>query len=107
MAMASSGSHTIGVNVGEQCFALQVEGPSMEPRFRHGDTIVVDTETEPRAGDFVVVAIDGEPAAAFKQLAIVDGKRWLHPLNPQYPAAPMPEHASIVGVVVQRVESFR
>lgn len=93
------------VGVGERCFALRVDGPSMEPEFRAGSLIVVDPERGAKSGDFVVVRLDGTDEATFKQLHIDGGKRFLRPLNPQFPAFEMPEEARVCGVVV-RQEKF-
>lgn len=97
---------TYVVNVGPRCFALRVQGPSMEPRFFDGDLVVVDSERQAKPGDFVVVARDEGQDATFKQLTMVDGARWLKPLNPQFPAFVFPRDGRICGVVVRRIEEF-
>lgn len=103
-AMGTSEEWVYDVNVGERCFALRVRGPSMQPRFNEGDLIIVDPDREARPGNFVIVARDSTDEATFKQLARVDGELWLKPLNPQFPAIPMPKDARICGVVFRRTE---
>lgn len=98
--------YTFVPGVSDRCYALRVRGPSMQPRFGDGDLIVVDPQREAKPGDFVVVARDATEEATFKELARVDGSLWLKPLNPQFPAIPMPTDARICGVVVRRIEEF-
>lgn len=93
------------VPVKDHTFALRVEGDSMEPKFEEGCVLVVEPDLEARPGDYVI-AKNGENEATFKQLVRDGGEYLLKPLNPRYPIRPLGD-AKIIGVVVQRLETFR
>jgi len=52
--------------LGPHAFALTIQGESMLPEFREGDTIIIDPAVRPAPGDFVV-AKNGEEEATFKK----------------------------------------
>lgn len=88
---------------GPHTFALRVRGVSMEPKYRDGAVIYVDPD---RAADHlsnVVVRIEGEAEVTFKQLVVEGSKRFLRPLNPDWPGQKLIEigsQATICGVVI-------
>ncbi len=90
-------------SVPDGCFALRVEGDSMEPEFSPGALIIVDPNAQPKPGDFVVARIEGEAKATFKQYRPKGGKVVLHALNPAYPDIKLdgPFDTVLVGVVVE------
>jgi len=84
-------------------FALRVRGVSMEPKYQDGDIIFVDPEVQANHGRNIVVRLDNEEAATFKQLVEEGGKRYLRPLNPDWPGPkliPINGNATICGVVI-------
>ena len=91
--------------VGERAYALRIVGDSMEPKFPEGGIIIVDPELKPRHGSFVIASLGDTGETTFKQL-IIDGKRYLKPLNPRYPILEMNGSTTICGVVRQLVMSF-
>lgn len=91
--------------VGPHAYALRIVGDSMEPKFPEGGVIIVDPESKPRHGSFVIAALQETGETTFKQL-IVDGKRYLKPLNPRYPIMEINDLDTICGVVKQLVMSF-
>jgi len=72
-------------NVGEDVYALEITGDSMEPVYRAGDRIIVQPGADVRAGDRVVVrTLAGEVMA--KSLRRLSDKRVeLVSFNPTYP----------------------
>ena len=54
-------------DAGPRCFALQIDGPSMEPEFRDRDVVVIDPDVEPKPGNYVVARIDEDNTATFKK----------------------------------------
>ncbi|WP_425065091.1 helix-turn-helix domain-containing protein [Reyranella sp.] len=78
-------------HVGPRAFALELDGPSMEPEFHDGDTVIFDPDVAPKPGHYVVARIDDDNTATFKKYhlkghdakgrPIVD----LVPLNPAWP----------------------
>lgn len=66
-------------------YALKVQGESMQPLYRNGDTLIVDPESPVRKGDRVVVkTCEGEVMA--KALRHMDAKMIeLSSLNPDHP----------------------
>lgn len=100
--------------IGPHCFALRVDGRSMEPQFGDGDVIIVDPEVEPMPGDFVVAKLDADEAATFKKYrirALPSGQNQieLKPLNEDWPPLYLddahPGH--IVGTVIEHRRRLR
>ncbi|MCG7588721.1 LexA family transcriptional regulator [Photobacterium sp. OFAV2-7] len=90
-------------------FILRIKGDSMEPRFEEGDLIYVDpAKVDPEHSKYVVAMLEDSHEATFKQLQLIDGKKYLKALNPDYP----PEmkfikingNCRIVGTVVSHVK---
>src|SRR5690625_2421243 len=87
---------------GPHTFALRVRGVSMEPKYRDGAIIYVDPDRTADHLSNVVVRIEGEAEVTFKQLVIEGNKKFLRPLNPDWPGPKLIEidgHAVICGVV--------
>lgn len=76
--------------VGEQGFALEVQGESMRPLYRHGDVVIVSRTAPIRKGDRVVVrTVAGEVMA--KELKRKTAKAVeLASLNPEHPDRTVP-----------------
>ncbi len=89
---------------GRRTVALYVDGESMEPRYQNRDIIFVDPQADAIHGKDVVVRLDDRNAVTFKRLIIEGERRYLRPLNPNWPQQiiEFPEGARIVGVVVGR-----
>ncbi len=81
-------------------FALMVKGNSMEPEFNDAHIIMVDPGMPPINECYVVAETEGE--YIFRQLRIVDGKKYLVPLNDLYPTLELEHDKAIVGVITQR-----
>lgn len=78
------------VDLGEEGFCLQVDGDSMtNPEgpysFPDGMNVCFKAGAEVNHKDFVCVVREGEPNAIFKQILLIDGKYFLHSLNPHWP----------------------
>lgn len=86
---------------GSDPFALQVIGESMTPEFPDGCIIVAEPGGVIEDGRYVVAIHNGEPI--FRQLVIVDQRRFLKPLNPAFPVLEMGTEDSIRAVVIQKV----
>lgn len=91
----------------ERSFALRIRGDSMEPEFREGDIVIIDTEVYPTPGEFVAAG-NGTHEATFKKyrpIGIdVKGKEnfELVPLNSDYPVCRSWEKpVSIIGTMVE------
>lgn len=93
-----------------QTFALRIKGDSMEPRFLEGDIIFVDPEQSYRSGDFVVARVRGSSEATFKQYREVDGRKYLHALNSEFPLdirfQELTRDSEIIGKVVAVYKEF-
>lgn len=78
-------------NVGENAYALQVQGDSMLPLYRDGDILIVEPSARVRKGDRVIAKTNtGEVMAkvlASRREQIVE----LVSLNPAYPNRKIPE----------------
>ena len=89
-----------GCDSGSESFALMVLGDSMAPEFNEGEIIVVEPDGATRDGSFVLAFVGEE--WTFRQLRR-EGEGWrLQPLNPAYPATPLPDLAALRGVVIQK-----
>lgn len=104
------GSAEIAVDqpVGDNAFALEVEGDSMAPAFQEGDRIIVDPARRPRPGDFVVAKRARDDSATFKRYVVRRLDRRgrpeveLEPLNTAHPVLTLgAEGDKIIGVVVE------
>ncbi|HYE32719.1 MAG TPA: S24 family peptidase [Methylomirabilota bacterium] len=68
------------------CYALYVEGDSMEPRHKAGDIIVVAPNAVPRNGDLAIVRTrDGVYFKEFHMRGLDRRYVQLNSLNPRYP----------------------
>jgi len=87
---------------GVRTIAMRVSGESMEPTYRHGDIIYVDPDVAPVHGKDVVIRLGND--MILKRLVVEGERRFLKPLNPNWPEKfiNMPPDARIVGVVVGR-----
>lgn len=88
---------------GPQTFALRVRGVSMEPKYQDGDIIFVDPDARPEHGKNIVVRLDDEQEATFKQLVLEGDRKFLKPLNPDWPGPKLIQingNATICGVVI-------
>ena len=77
----------------------------MEPEFMEGHIIMVDPSMPPVDGSYVMA--EYEDSYIFRQLAIVDGKKLLKPLNDNYPVIELQNNQAIVGVITQRAGKRR
>lgn len=94
--------------VGPHAFALRVRGDSMEnpkgrPSYPEGSIIIVDPDRPAVSGSRVVVRLEDSEEATFKVYVEDAGRRYLKPLNPQYPIIEVTGLATICGVVVQTI----
>jgi SOS-response transcriptional repressor LexA len=87
---------------GPRTVALKVSGESMEPEYQDGDIIYVDPDVAAVHGKDVVVRLGGQNDVAFKRLVVESERRYLKPLNPNWPDKflEIPNNARIIGVVV-------
>ncbi|MDF7658348.1 S24 family peptidase [Erwiniaceae bacterium L1_54_6] len=92
------------VECSDSSFWLDVKGDSMTSpvglSIPEGMAILVDPEVEPRSGKLVVAKLETENEATFKKLIIDTGRKFLKPLNPQYPMTEINGNCRIIGVVV-------
>jgi SOS-response transcriptional repressor LexA len=91
---------------GQHSYALRVQGDSMvspfpgQRSYPPGTVIICDPEAQITNGCRVVARIHDEETATFKVYAEDAGKRYLKPLNPQYPTIEITPNMHICGVVV-------
>ncbi|WP_284085125.1 S24 family peptidase [Acinetobacter haemolyticus] len=96
----------------EDIFSLKVEGDSMLPTFKPGDSLVIDASIAPRPGSFVI-AQNGNIEATFKKYRITGYDQFgreefeLVPLNPDYPTLSSKDHnITIIGVMVRHMRDY-
>lgn len=89
---------------GSEPFALQVLDDSMEPEFKKGCIIIIDTSATVKHECYVMALV--ENGYIFRQLSIEDDKYFIQPLNPAY-AHEKREIAfeALEGVIVQQASS--
>jgi len=87
-------------------FALRVRGDSMQSpypgqkTYPEGTIIYVDPDMSPTPGKRVVAKIRDTGEVTFKEYSEDAGKKFLRPLNPQYPVIKIDEKVEIIGVVI-------
>jgi len=91
-------------DIPETCFALRIDGDSMQPEFKEGDIVIIDPDLFPTPGEFVV-AKDSSHAATFKKYRPL-GAGLEHfelvPLNPDYPVLRSADmKLQIIGVMIE------
>ncbi len=97
----------------EAVFSVIVQGQSMEPDFKEGDMLIVDTSISPKPGTFVI-AQNGSHEATFKKYRVISHDNYgrdifeLIPLNDDYPTLSSKVHdIRIIGVVVRHMRDFK
>lgn len=85
--------------VSDESFALVVRGSGMSPDYPEGSVIVVDPNVELQSGSDVVIEMAGE--VDFKRYSVEpSGRRFLVPINPQFPAVAIDDDGfKVLGVV--------
>ncbi|KFK98107.1 LexA family transcriptional regulator [Serratia sp. Ag1] len=96
-------------NAGGNAFWLDVKGDSMTApsglSITEGMSILVNPDAEVLPGKLVVARLLDSNEATFKKYIEDSGKRYLKPLNPQYPLIEINGNCEIIGVVVEaRIE---
>ncbi|MFW1939513.1 LexA family protein [Acinetobacter junii] len=97
----------------EAIFCVIVQGNSMEPDFKDGDMLIVDSSITPKPGSFVI-AQNGSHEATFKKYRVVSHDEYgrdvfeLIPLNSDYPTLfSKTDNIRIIGVVVRHMRDFK
>jgi len=101
--------------LGPHTFALRVEGESMGPEFRSGDTVLVDPDATVRPGDIVVAKMAADETATLRKYRSrgkdADGRPIfeLVPLNDDYPTLMVnaDNPGAIIGPVVEHRRNLR
>lgn len=93
------------VPISDSGYALQVRGDSMTNpgpgrSYPDGCIIFVDPEVETNTGDRVIARLPRTNEATFKVLVEDAGRKFLRPINPQYPIIDITEETHICGKVV-------
>lgn len=71
------------LNGGNNYFALKVDGDSMYPDYRTGDTIIIRQQNDCNSGDDCIVMVNGDDAT-FKRVIKQENSIILKPLNNTY-----------------------
>lgn len=91
-------------DIPETCFALRIDGDSMQPEFKEGDIVIIDPDLCPTPGEFVVAKNNGHEATfkKYRPLGVSTDDFELVPLNPDYPVLRSKElPLQIVGVMIE------
>ncbi|SDC63307.1 SOS-response transcriptional repressor LexA (RecA-mediated autopeptidase) [Pseudomonas guariconensis] len=93
------------VPISRSGYALKVHGDSMTNpgpgrSYPAGCIIFVDPEIEAKTGDRVIARLTSTNEATFKVLVADAGRKFLRPINPQYPIIEITEETHICGTVV-------
>lgn len=99
-----------GPKHGKHTYALKITGDSMvapypgQRTYPPGCWVYVDPDVAVTNGCRVIAKLPDSQEATFKQYVEDGGKRYLKPLNPQYPTMEMTEGMLLCGVVVGKHE---
>ena len=94
------------VQCGERTFATTVNGDSMTSPYPNnksypaGIIIFIDPDAVLISGSRVMAKLEDSEEATFKEYIIDGGKKFLKPINPQYPIVPLTNGAEIIGVII-------
>ena len=94
------------VQCAKSTFALRVRGDHMESpypgkkSYLDGQIIFVDPTAEVKNGSRVISRRLDSTEATFKEYFEDDGKKYLKPINPQYPTVEINNETIIIGVVI-------
>lgn len=92
------------VSAGADSFWLSVRGDSMTSpvgfTVPEGMIILVDPTKDAKSGKLVVAKLTNDNEATFKMYLEDAGRKFLKPLNPQYPITEVNGNCTIIGVVV-------
>ncbi|WP_028715520.1 LexA family protein [Pantoea ananatis] len=92
------------INAGPQSFWLTVRGDSMTSpvgfTVPEGMIILVDPSKEAKSGKLVVAKLTNDNEATFKMYIEDAGRKFLKPLNPQYPITEIDGNCTIIGTVI-------
>tara|TARA_R110000744_G_C19287438_1_gene554300 strand:+ start:337 stop:972 length:636 start_codon:yes stop_codon:yes gene_type:complete len=94
------------VQCGERTFATTVNGDSMTSPYPNnksypaGIIIFIDPDAALSSGSRVMAKLEDSQEATFKEYIIDGGKKFLKPINPQYPIVPLTDGAEIIGVII-------
>ena len=86
-------------------FALRVMGDSMEPEFKDGNIIIIDSAAAVESGCYVLAMVKDE--YIFRQYIIEEGHHFLRALNSGYTDIEITGIDAIRGVIVQRAGTRR
>jgi SOS-response transcriptional repressor LexA len=86
-------------------FALRVMGDSMEPEFKDGCIIIIDSAASVESGSYVLAMVDEE--YIFRQFIAEDDHYYLRALKEGYEEISLPNRDAVRGVIVQRAGTRR
>lgn len=93
-------------NLPEGCFAIQLDGKSMEPLFKMGSILIFDPHLNPKTGNFIIFTLVKSNDTLFRQL-LIDGKdTYLKAADPMYRVISN-ENLVIHGVLVESRYCFK
>ena len=84
-------------------YALQVTDDSMHPEFALNCIVIIDPVGQCRNGQYVFVEYEG--VRWFRKYAVKDGKKYLIPLNNNYPEILLDNSFDVIGVIIQKNEN--
>ena len=86
-------------------FALRVMGDSMEPEFKDGCIIIIDSAAAIESGSYVLAMVNDE--YIFRQFIVEDDRYFLRALKEGYEEIPLSSRDAVRGVIVQRAGTRR
>lgn len=86
-------------------FALRVVGDSMEPEFKDGCIIIIDSAAQVESGSYVLAMIEEE--YIFRQFIAEEDQYFLRALKEGYKEIPLSSRDAVRGVIVQRAGTRR
>ncbi len=86
-------------------FALRVMGDSMEPEFKDGCIIIIDSAAAVESGSYVLAMVDEE--YIFRQFIIENDRYYLRALKQGYEEISLKNKDAVRGVIVQRAGTRR
>ena len=104
------GHEIVSSSFGENLFALQIHGASMEPKISDGDVVIVRQQDDAESGQIVIALVGDDEATCKRFVRYDDGTVALLPLNQAFAPLIFPagrtEEVKIIGIVLESRSRF-
>lgn len=91
----------INLSSSPSCFAVELIGKAMIPKFDEGSILIVDPNEQPNDGDFVIAKSSMLPEAICRQIVFGSDGKYLVSLNPKFQPIKIKSNEEIIGKIIE------